>query len=59
MTTRRYPRSTIEAWPERHPYCIEAPAPYERIAGALFGAAVIGGLVLAVAIVLVRWAAQW
>jgi hypothetical protein len=22
-TTRRFPRSTVEAWPARHPYCIE------------------------------------
>ena len=57
MTTRRYPRSTMEAWPDRHPYCIEAPPATERIAGAIFGAAVIGGLVLTVALVLVRWAA--
>ena len=57
MTTRRYPRSTMEAWPERHPYCIEAPCPTERIAGALLGGAVIVALVGAVALVLVRWAA--
>lgn len=22
-TTRRYPRTTLEAWPNRHPYAIE------------------------------------
>lgn len=22
-TTRRFPRSTLEAWPDRHPYCVE------------------------------------
>ncbi len=57
MTTRRYPRSTMEAWPERHPYCIEAPSSTERIAGTLVGGTVILALVGAVALVLVRWAA--
>lgn len=22
-TTKRFPRTTLEAWPERHPYCVE------------------------------------
>lgn len=57
MTTRRYPRSTMEAWPERHPYAIEGPNPVERIAGTLVGGTVILALVGAVALVLVRWAA--
>jgi len=26
-TTRRYPRTVLEAWPGRHPYCVERPAP--------------------------------
>lgn len=22
-TTKRFPRTTLEAWPDRHPYCVE------------------------------------
>ena len=22
-TTKKFPRSTLEAWPNRHPYCVE------------------------------------
>ena len=22
-TTKRFPRTTLEAWPNRHPYCVE------------------------------------
>ena len=25
-TTRRYPRTVLEAWPHRHPYCVEVPS---------------------------------
>jgi len=24
-TPRRHPRTALEAWPHRHPYCIEVP----------------------------------
>jgi hypothetical protein len=38
-TTRKFPRTVLEAWPHRHPYCIERCPPrirWERIALATF-----------------------
>jgi len=49
-TTRRHPRTVLEAWPDRHPYCVERPAPRLSLAD-IFLACVLGagfGLMLAV-----------
>jgi hypothetical protein len=48
----------LEAWPDRHPYCVERPRPGERLAGALVGGFVIVSFVVLVAWTLVRWAAE-
>jgi hypothetical protein len=51
MNTRRYPRTTLEAWPTRHPYCLERPAPRMSLMGDIALACAIGvgfGLLLAV-----------
>ena len=50
MNTRRFPRTTLEAWPTRHPYCLERPAPRMSL-GDIALACVLGagfGLLLAV-----------
>jgi hypothetical protein len=44
-TTRKFPRSVLEAWPHRHPYCIErCPPPRARgwriVLATLIGVAV-------------------
>jgi hypothetical protein len=46
-TTRRHPRTLLEAWPHRHPYCIECPPPrirWWRIVLATFIGAAVGTL---------------
>ncbi len=50
MNTRRYPRTTLEAWPARHPYCLEVPSKRMSL-GDIALACAIGaafGLLLAV-----------
>lgn len=49
-TTRRFARTTLEAWPHKHPYCVERPAPRMSLAD-IFLACVLGvgfGLMLAI-----------
>lgn len=49
-TTRRHPRTVLEAWPNRHPYCVERPAPRLSLAD-VFLACVLGvGFALMLAI---------
>lgn len=57
-TTRRYPRTLVEAFPRdpRHAYPIERVA--RRRIDTVFGVAVIVALVVTMAVTLVRWAAQ-
>ena len=46
-TTRRHPRSMLEAWPHRHPYCIECPTQrvhWGRIVLATFIGVAVGTL---------------
>jgi hypothetical protein len=46
-TTRRYPRTVLEAWPHRHPYCIECPTQrvhWGRIVLATFIGVAVGTL---------------
>jgi hypothetical protein len=50
-TIRRYPRTSLEAWPERHPYAIERCRPVRAVIMDLALAAAIGiGLGLVVAL---------
>lgn len=35
-TTRRYPRTTLEAWPTRHPYAIERTVKPVSFKGVVF-----------------------
>lgn len=45
--TRRYPRTVLEAWPHRHPYCIECSPPrirWGRIVLATFIGVAVGTL---------------
>lgn len=50
-TTRRFPRSTVEAWPNKHPYAIERYSNTENILGWLLAGAIGIGFGLA----LVAW----
>lgn len=50
-TTRRFPRSTVEAWPNKHPYAIERYSNTETVLGWLLAGAIGIGFGLA----LVAW----
>jgi len=46
-TTRKFPRTVLEAWPHRHPYCIERCPPrirWGRIVLATFIGVTVGTL---------------
>ena len=47
MTTRRYPRSLIEAWPHHYPHSIERHRRplSERVADVLLAVLIAGGIV--------------
>jgi hypothetical protein len=47
-TTRKFPRTVLEAWPHRHPYCIERCPPrirWVRIVLATFIGVACGTLI--------------
>lgn len=49
-TTRRHPRTVLEAWPNRHPYCVERPQRHDKLMGALLAIALGLGFGACVAI---------
>ena len=58
MNTRRFPRSTLEAWPDRHPYSVSGP--HKRTEGVIqdiLGIVVVLLLVATTVHVLIDWAA--
>lgn len=51
QTTKRFPRTMLEAWPNRHPYCVEHYKPLRsagwEIAGVLVTVACVALFVYA------------
>ena len=43
-TTKRFPRTTLEAWPDRHPYCVEHYKSDRILIGDIVGFVVIAAM---------------
>lgn len=41
-TTRRFARTTLEAWPDRHPYCVERYSRRSELAMDIALAVILG-----------------